>query len=532
MKAKAFIFVALLAIAPAAWAKNCGTVVLPPNADITSFNGALNSALANEQAFGLMYEQLIWVEGGGSIDWSRSLASAITSPDNGTTYDVTLRPWIWSNGKPVTSADVLYSWKLIQDLGTTYPGYGQGGMPNLIKSVTAQDATHFQVVLKHQVNPTWFIYDGLSQLQPLPAQDWSHYTLNQLWQLQSTPSFYKVVDGPLRVQSFAPGLDAVFVPNPQYPGPKMQFDRLVFSFVHGDGAELQQIEAGSLDMTPLPTEFWGAVQHLRDIRIVELQPQASWDDMEINFRNPKVAFFRDVRVRQAMADSQDQQRFIKLVLHGLGYRVRAPVTPASYAFEAPSIQQGHYPVGYDPAKARELLKQAGFTPGPDGIMQKDGKKLSFTLLEPSGSAEGDEMVEVIQADLLKVGIQMKIRQVEFNQALALMGGDPASWEAVDLGSYGGGYPSGDGVFTTGAAFNMGHYSDPKMDALIAQSVDKPGLDALYAYEIYASAQQPVIFGASPAPALLVRDRLHGVKGFYDPGGLDPSKLYCVAEGAD
>ncbi|OYV32241.1 MAG: hypothetical protein B7Z80_27540 [Rhodospirillales bacterium 20-64-7] len=507
MRGGAFVLAALLALAPAARAENCGTVVLPPNTDITSFNGEFASSVANQRAFGLMFEQLIWVGAGARIDWSRSLASAITSPDQGTTYDVTLRPWVWSDGKPVTSADVLYAWKLIQELGTTYPGYGEGGMPDLIKSVTAQDATHFQVVLKHQVNPTWFIYDGLSQLQPLPAQDWSRYTLNQLWQLQSTPSFFKVVDGPLQVQSFAPGLDAVFVPNPEYPGPKMQFNRLVFSFAEGDGAKLQQIEAGSLDMTPLPTEFWGAVQHLRGIRIVELQPQPSWDDLVVNFKNPKVAFFRDVRVRQAMADSQDQKRFIRLVLHGLGYGVRAPVTPANIAFEAPSLQQGQYPVGYDPAKARELLKQAGFTPGPDGILQKDGKKLSFTMLEPSGSAEGDEMVQVIQADFLHVGIQMKIHEVEFNQALALMN-------------------------TTGAAFNLGHYSDAKMDRLIADSVDKPGLDALYAYEIYASEQQPVIFGASPAPALLVRDRLHGVKGFYDPGGYDPSKLYCAAEGAD
>ena len=84
---------------------NCGTIVIPTglgvtsSADVTSLNPLLGNSLYNVQAASLMYLGLIWIDGADNqIDWRRSLASAITTQDNGTTYDVTLRPWHWSPG--------------------------------------------------------------------------------------------------------------------------------------------------------------------------------------------------------------------------------------------------------------------------------------------------------------------------------------------------------------------------------------------------------------------------------------------------
>jgi hypothetical protein len=69
-----------------------------------------------------------------------------------------------------------------------------------------------------------------------------------------------------------------------------------------------------------------------------------------------------------------------------------------------------------------------------------------------------------------------------------------------------------------------------MDRLIEASISQPGLDALHAYEIYASLRQPVIFSASEITALLVVNRLHGAAGFYQAGGLAPDTLYCTDVG--
>jgi peptide/nickel transport system substrate-binding protein len=516
--------------------ENCGTIVIPTGlgvssgADITSFNPLLVNSLYNQQAAGLMYLGLIWVNGNtGQIDWSRSLASSITSPDNGTTYDVTLRDWHWSDGVPVTTADIAYTFSLIKALGTNYVGYGAGGMPDIIKALRIISPTQFQVILKHPVNVSWFTYNGLGQLLPLPAHSWGKYTLDQIWQNQSSPEFFNVVDGPLFAKRLDIGLDLVMVPNPNFDGPKLHFDRLVFKFLESDGAAIQGLEAGDLDMANVPDALWNAVQHLPDVSIVTLPPDESFNEIVMNMKNPNVPFFRDVRVRDAMADAIDQEGMIKLIDHGAGEVIYGPVPPVPPTFLSPAMRAGHYPVGYDPAKARALLSEAGYVPGPDGILQKDGKELSFTFLMLTGDAVIAQVTEFIQSDLAKIGIQMKVHEIEFNQLVALLNNPKADWQAAGLGETVTGYPTGEELFATNSFQNSGGYSDPTMDRLIEESTNMPGLNGLFAYEDYASAQQPVIFFGREQISVLVRGRIHGMQNFVDGlGQYYPDQLYCTA----
>jgi peptide/nickel transport system substrate-binding protein len=318
----------------------------------------------------------------------------------------------------------------------------------------------------------------------------------------------------------------IFAPNPTYDGPKMHFSRFVFAMVQSDGALVQQIAAGSIDVVPLPTELYNAVQNLPGVHMENLGELPTWNFIQLNFQNPAVSFFNDVRVRQAMADAQDQNLIIRLGMHGLGYPVYAPAIDADGPFEAPAIRAGQLPVAFNLQKARALLTQAGYTPGPDGIFQKHGQRLAFTALTPSGSSEQDDIDDIVQRNFRAAGIDMNFRETEFNQMLALQSGPPSGWQAMFMGLFAAGYPSGEGMFTSNSPNNPGGYSDKTMDALIAASITKPGLDALFAYELYASAQQPVIFSPSQTQAFLVRDRLHGIYQFFDAGGLAPDALYC------
>jgi peptide/nickel transport system substrate-binding protein len=519
--------------ARAADPKDCGTIVLPTgvgvtsSADITSFSPLFGTSLYNEQAASFLFMGLIWLDADRQIDWSRSLASSITTPDQGLTYLVTLRPWHWSDGVPVTTADVTYTFQLIKEMGTTYPGYGSGGMPYIIKSLDVIDATHFRVVLTHRVNSLWYTYNGLAQLSPLPRHAWSRYTMDQIYQAQSTPSFYNVVDGPLKIQRLDVGLDAIFVPNPAYEGPKMHFDRLIFRFLESDGAALQAVESGDLDLADLPNALWSTANHLPGIYDVNLAPSSGWNEIQLNFRNPQTAFLKDVRVRQAIQDAINQPAMVKLVFHGAGVPIYGPLPPLPANFLSPALRAGQYPVGFDPAKARALLAQAGYTPGPDGIMQKDGKPLAFTTLMSTGDADITQMTEIIQSNLRQVGIDMKVRQIEFNQLLALLFGPPDGWQTALVGETVGAYPSGESSYATGAGENSGGYSDAKMDALIDDSMNQPGLDSLYTYEDYAMAQQPVITFAEADVTILARDRIHGVQKFVDSeANYYPEQLYC------
>jgi len=541
ISAKAGIFLAALLATPALADQkgDCGTIVLPtgvgvaPSADITSMNPLLVTSLYNQQTASLLFQGLIWLDRTQQIDWSRSLAASITTPDQGQTYNVTLRPWHWSDGVLVTSADVAYTFKLIKALGTTYAGYGAGGMPDIIQSLNIISPTQFQVVLTHRVNSIWFTYNGLGQLTPLPEHSWGKYNLDQIWQGQSSPAFFDVVDGPLKIQALNTGLDAILVPNQNYEGPKPHFERLIFKFLDTQGASLQQVEAGDLDMANAPLAFWSAIQNLPGLHLVSMPPSLSYDEMALNFRNPHVAFFRDVRVRQAMADAIDQKEVIAAIYHGQGAEARGPVPTVPPTFLSPEMRAGIYPVSYDPAKSRALLQEAGYTPGPDGIMQKNGARLSFVYLLPQGDATTDLVGIYEQAAMRKIGIDLQIHNIEFNQMLALLVSGGAGWEAAGLGETLGGYPSGEDGFKTGAAENSGGYSDKLMDDLIDRSTDQPGLQGLFDYETYASAQQPVIFEQHTAQPILTNNRIHGVENFVDPAGnYYPEQLYCTVPGAN
>ena len=537
-RALSIVLLAALGAVPAkATPGDCGTIIIPTGigvaagADITSLNPLLSNSLYNSAAASLMFQPLIWVNGNSEqIDWSRSLASTITTPDNGTTYDVTLRPWHWSDGVPVTTADVAYAFSLIKQFGTTYSAYGAGGMPDIVKALNIISPTQFQVVLKHQVNPNWYIYNGLGQLEPLPQHAWGKYSADQIFQSQSDTSFFQVMDGPLLPQKLEIGLDLVMVPNPGWEGPKLHFNRLIWKFVESDGQTVQQVESGDLDMANVPMGLWNAVQNLPGIYRVNLPPSLDFNEIMLNFRNPKVAFFNDVRVRQAMADALNQAEMVALIDHGHGTEIYGPVPPVPPTYLTPAMKAGHYPVSYDPAKAIALLQEAGYRPGPDGIMQKNGQRLSFTYLNLTGDVLIEQITEMTQAYLKQVGIEMKVRDIEFNQMLALLNNPQADWEAARLGEETTGYPTGEDLYKTGSFENSGGYSDPTMDKLIDESTDQPGLQGLYDYETYASAQQPVLFLEKESISILARNNIHGVRDFMDPAyNYYPDKLYCTGE---
>jgi len=534
---KFLVLLAALAAGGGAWAdqeQNCGTIVMPTSAgqapadDLTSFSPLYVDTAENAEAAYLMYPQLIWINRFSQIDWSRSLASSITTTDN-QTFTVTMRPWHWSDGAPVTASDAVYYFTLAQQIGPNWPGYGLGGLPYIVKSIKVLSPSQFQVITVHPVNPLWFIYNGIGGIQPLPEHAWKHYTLDQMYQLQSDPKFFLPVDGPLELKSLDVGIDAVFVPNPRWDGRPMRFTRLIFRFLQGDGAGVQGVDSGNLDEAGLPTDLYREGSNFPGTHVEVLGQETYQNFVNLNFRNPADEFFHDVRVREAMADSVDERSIVDGMMHGAGDEAHGPVLASMTQFLTPAMRAGIFPVGYDPAKARALLAAAGWKPGPDGVMMKNGKRLEFTFLLESGSDSIQELYETVQADFHKIGIDMKIRTMEFNQIIALIAGQPLSWDAAGTGLPVTPYPSGENNFLSTSFQNLEHYESPEADGLIQTNIASPDQKYLYDYETYMSAQQPGIFLPRSRPVLIVRNRLHGLNDFINPIGMyAPDQLYCTA----
>ncbi|MGI4977118.1 MAG: peptide ABC transporter substrate-binding protein [Janthinobacterium lividum] len=496
----------------------CGTLVIPTGLGVgpPTAAGSLHPVLSpgslyDQESFNQLYRPMLWFQPDHAIDWSLSHASSIDVEDGGRTYVITLKPITWSDGVAVTADDLVYGFELMKQLGPTYSGYDSGGMPKLFQAVEAEDPLTLRVTLTQAVNPEWFELSGLGQLYALPRHAWGRYSVDEQRSLQTDAGFLSVVDGPFRLVEFNSGRYEALAPNPSYAGPQAQVERLVIDFLQGT-SPLEALRAGELDAANLPFNVYDAARAIPGLALVKLPPQSGYESIVVNMRNPDAPFLADARVRQAIADAVNQDEVIHLAFHDSTVPVRSPVPPVPATFLSEDARAGRFPTGYDPAHARALLAQAGFTPGPDGILQKDGRRLEWTDL--LSDAATDLLVEwqVVQANLLAIGIRMNIRLMQFNQIIALMDRDPSGWQTASIGWSFPNYPDMQINYGTGAGENYGHFSDPETDALLKQVQDQPGREALFRLQDHLAALQPFIIMPQGAYSLLVRP---GVEGLGD-----------------
>lgn len=138
--------------------------------------------------------------------------------------------------------------------------------------------------------------------------------------------------------------------------------------------------------------------------------------------------FKDKRVRQALSYAVNKESIIDGVLMGLGERCTGPFLKGSYAYnENVKI----YP--YNPAKAKQLLKEAGWIDNDnDGILEKDGKKFSFKLITNEGNKQRKDIATLVQRNWQELGIDIKIQTIAW-QAFINEFIDKRNFQAVILG---------------------------------------------------------------------------------------------------
>ena len=519
--------IALLSPAVAAQAAPpCGSVVVPAGlgqstdpAPVPTLSPPLYSGSLYEfEALNLLYRPLLWVNEDHQIDWTESLAASVDADPTRQVFRIRLRPWHWSDGRPVVADDVLYDWRLIEELGPAYSNYRIGGVPDLIRSVRSDGADTLVVSTIRPVNLGWFEIAGLTQFYPLPRQAWTRYTLAEQQTLQSETSFYRVVDGPFRLASLSLGRDAVFVPNERYDGHRPQVARFVMDFLQGANP-MEQLEAGQVDMATIPFDLLAASLRLGGFQRIDLGPLPQLYSIIPNLADPAAPFLRDVAVRQAIARGIDQAALIRTVFHGQAVLQYGFVPTSMRSYLPAALRDAPSPLAYDPAAARALLDGAGYRPGADGIRGGRDGRLAMTVLVTAGAEERLLMLQLIQADLARIGIALSIKEVEFNQLIARMLGPPGGWDAVFMGWTILAYPDPTDWFATGSSGNYSHYSNPKMDGLLANATSAPDDGPLQALELFALEQQPMVFLPSGAYTVLARPGIGGIDKFLSTNGM-------------
>ncbi len=445
----------------------------------------------------LLYLPLYWYgdKGKASIDYPLSIGNPPVYSDSDRVVTITLKHYAWSDGEIVSARDVGFWINMLKVNKVDWANYVPGGFPDNVVSWSALGRTTIRLRLNASYNPSWFTYNELSQITPLPIA-WDRTSLSAAvpspdeGNLPDTTStgakavysflngqatkttgyasspLWSVVDGPWRLASLTSDGMATFVPNRRYSGPDRphlaKFVELPFTSAEaefsvlkagpssgGPGSSGQQISVGYVPDNDLPQQPSLKAQ---GYRLVADYP-FGFDYFEPNFNNPKVGpILRQLYFRQAFQHLVDQTGWIHAYYNGLGVPTYSPV-PASPANPYSDAKASVNPYPFSVPAAKALLSAHGWKIVPGGVTTcarpgtaadecgagvKVGQPLQFTLMYPSGLPYTDASMADLQSVARQVGIEISLDQVTQATIAATIepcsSSSPAcSWE---IGQYG------------------------------------------------------------------------------------------------
>ncbi|MFN8573481.1 MAG: peptide ABC transporter substrate-binding protein [Gemmatimonadaceae bacterium] len=338
------------------------------------------------------------------IPW---LAQEVPSPENGGVkvradggMDVTwrLRPGIrWHDGVPFTAADVKFTVDAINS-----PSYNPESTDGFdrITSVDTPDSLTAIVHYKEVYAPyaIQFIRGALPKhvLEGRDIDRASDYNRNPLG------------TGPYHVKEWKTGEYILLEKVPNYwrgaEYPKIR--NILFKFVSNTNTRINQLKAGEVHVVALvPWDKYRELAGVSGLTIHRVMGN-SYEHVTLNER--QVEAFKDVRVRRALLMATDRALIAKTILDGLAPVANGAIQPLSWAY---TDQVRSYP--YDVASAKAMLDSAGWidTNG-DGIREKGGKPLAFTLMTQAGFAVRENVSQALQRQWRDVGVDARIQLVD------------------------------------------------------------------------------------------------------------------------
>ncbi len=315
--------------------------------------------------------------------------------------------------------------------------------------------------------------------------------------------------GPFKFDRFDVATGTLYLlRNDNYWGTKPKLESVIIQGIPDPASRAMSVEKGEVDFTcDVP---YGDIERLRATPGLHVEVHPTARVYQLTFGNLTGTPYSDLRVRKAISYAIDRTVISNNTLHGCAAPAIGPVMPSMAWFNRDT--KG-YP--YDPAKAKELLTEAGWvdTDG-DGIVEKDGEEFSVTLYTYPQRPGLQPMAEAIQAMLSDVGIKVDIRVMEFSAIAEHMTDRDMKLSAYALAMV----PDPDyylrRIYHSKGAYNAWGYSDPEMDSLLEEGLRT--FDPDKRREIYNRVQEkaldevPLIHVAYYKVAVVMRDN---VKGF-------------------
>jgi peptide/nickel transport system substrate-binding protein len=329
----------------------------------------------------------------------------------------------WSDGKPLTAADVAWTYSTILKYQNGATANSAGYVAHM-KSATAPNAT--TVVLTYK-RPVANVLSQAQQVPILPEHIWAKYATGNGKALTRFSNGAPIVSGgPFILDKYTPKQIALFKRNPSFYGPKPHIDGFGLQFFGTTDAMITALKSNQLDGVEVPVPPTSVATLKAAHFVVRSTPSVTFDDFIINSnpkQDPSHKELLNPLLRQAFDVAIDRQAIIKTSLLGYGQPGSSIIGPATGHWYDPAIK----PPPFDLAKANQLLDQAGYKMGPNGLRIANGHPMSYTVIIPDtkASAYTQRSFQIIQGDFKKIGVKLTEKVLD----------DSAAYDAILANNY-------------------------------------------------------------------------------------------------
>lgn len=387
------------------------------------------------------------------------LAKSYQILDSGKTIIVKLREGVkWSDGVPITSDDVVFTWNKIVFSGLEGSGFQSlclidGKYPTVRKiddyTVQFMTQTVFAPFLRQIGYPPLpkHVFEPL--IKGLPLNDAKKVFLG-FWGTDTEPNKF-VTSGPFKLLRYVQGERIEFIRNPDYylintENKNLPYlEKVVYSVIQDSSIELFKFLANELDVLSVRGEDVSLVKKLekkKNYQTINLGPSSGTEFFLFNLSKndkPLYDWFNNVYFRQAVSHAIDRLGIVDNVLAGVGEPLFTPESlPSIYLNE--KLADG-YP--QDLNLSKDLLKKGGFRWINNVLVDSKGRNIEFTILTNAENTTRQAIGVIIQDDLKKLGIKVNLRPLDFNTLIGRS--DSGDWEAIILGFTGGFFEPNEGA---------------------------------------------------------------------------------------
>ncbi|APM39607.1 ABC transporter substrate-binding protein [Clostridium kluyveri] len=465
----------------------------------SGFNPLEWTDIAQEVNCGLLFQALVELD--DDMKYKPMLADSITTDDN-KTFTIKLNSKAkWSDGKPVTVDDEIYTIGLISDPkvpstvasnfniveGLNDSGKNTTGSTD-ISGIKKIDDHTMSITTKAPMELTLFEDTIGTKLKALPKHILESTSPDKIYE-SSFIQNPNVSNGPFKLEKYVKDQYVQFVANKDYFKGTPKLDGLIFKIMPGANITAQ-LQSGEIDMNDpqlgqIPFEDNEKVKAMSNLNTDSSGIQGTIQTLMINTKT-----IPDSKIRKAISYAINRDMIINSLLKGQGQVIELP-----YLKESKFINKNLKPTPYDPEKAKELLKEAGWD---------SNKAVNFDI--PTGNKVREQVADIITQNLESVGIKVNPQKYDFVTSLATAKKHNFDIYLVGIPVYPMN-PDISSILKTGFGLNLSQYSNAEMDSLLTSGLNQ--IDPAQVKATYDRVQE--IFAQDlPCPSIYVQNQLRAV----------------------